>query len=107
MLYGLTMESLAALVALMAAITVVGGPIALGLTFIEPAKSSFNKLRVGAVILFSLPAIFIGVIFMTANIGLGGRLYGLFGFGVSTFALYRTIKQMRRNRNPDKGLIQD
>ncbi|MSX85503.1 MAG: hypothetical protein F2748_03565, partial [Actinobacteria bacterium] len=62
MLYGLTMESLAFLVALMAAITVVGGPIALGLTFIEPAKSSLNKLRVGAVILFSLPAIFIGVI---------------------------------------------
>lgn len=82
-------------------------PLALGLTFINPAKSSYSKLKVAAVILFALPAIFIGVIFMTANIGIGGRLYGLFGFGVSTFALYRTIKQMRRNRNPDKGLIQD
>ena len=85
----------------------MGGPIALGLTFIEPAKSSYNKLKVAAVILFSLPAIFIGVIFMTANIGLIARLFGLFGFGISTFALYRTFKQMRGNRNPDKGLIQD
>ncbi len=101
------MESLAALVALMAAITVVGGPIALGLTFIEPAKSSYNRLRVAAVFLFALPAIFIGFIFMTANIGIGGRLYGLFGFGISTFALFRTIKQLRGKRNPDKGLIQD
>ena len=97
------MESLALLAALIVGISVLGGPIALLLTrnlHVEP-KPSYIRAIIASLI--AIPAFFTGLKLLLLNIGIGGRIMGLFGVGCGAFTIYRIAKWIKALRGLSLG----
>ena len=85
------MESLAIAAAILVLITVAGGPISLLIAVLS--KRIRKKYSVFFTLLFGVPAVLVGIYLISLNIGIGGRLMGLFGLITSSVAIAKVIKR--------------
>lgn len=83
------MESLAIAAAILVLITVAGGPISLLIAVLS--KRIRKKYSVFFTLLFGVPAVLVGIYLISLNIGIGGRLMGLFGLITSSVAIAKVI----------------
>lgn len=94
------MESLALMVSIIVAISMIGGP--LSLLFATLRRRNQRKylkkhqitLRIYAILvfIFGIPAIIIGIRLITLDIGVGGKVVGLIGIASGTAAMIKTLK---------------
>ena len=85
------MESLAIAAAILVLITVAGGPISLLIAVLS--KRIRKKYSVFFTLLFGVPAVLVGIYLISLNIGIGGRLMGVFGLITSAVAIAKVIKR--------------
>lgn len=83
------MESLAFVAAVLIATTFFGGPISIIIARLTKNMRKF--LSVSFTLVFALPAFSIGLYLATLNIGIGGRLMGLFGVITSSIGIIKVI----------------
>ena len=83
------MESLAIAAAILVLITIAGGPISLLISVLS--KRISKKYSVFFTLLFGVPAVLVGIYLISLNIGIGGRLMGLFGLFTSSVAIAKVI----------------
>lgn len=91
------MESLALVVAIIVAISFVGGPVSVLLSFLPQTAA-----KVGAVLFGACSAV-VSVYLLVVSSAIGGRLFGLFGLATSGFALWRVFTARRRTPHWDPG----
>ena len=85
------MESLAILAVLLIALTVLGGPISLLLTFIPQRLLPLAVIKIWAFV-FASVAIFVGIMLIVNVNSIGALITGLIGITTAVFAIYRVIK---------------
>ena len=85
------MESLAILAVLLIALTVLGGPISLLLTFIPQRLLPLAVIKIWAFV-FALVAILVGIMLMINVNSIGAMIMGVIGITTAVFAIYRVIK---------------
>ena len=85
------MESLALLATLIIALTALGGPISLALTFVPQKLLPLAVIKILAFLL-GLLAIVVGLMLMINVDSIGARLMGGFGVATALVAIYRVIK---------------
>ena len=88
------MESLAFFAAFIISLTVIGGPVAVALTYLPTRLLPAAVLKIFAV-LISLIAIIIGVMLIVKVDSIGARLMGSFGAICGFFAIYRVIRKFK------------
>ena len=92
------MESLALLAAVIVAVSVIGGPLALLLTrnLKSAPKPSYIRAMVASFV--AIPAFFMGLNLLLIDIGVGGRIVGLVGVlcgSITIFKIAKWIKELR------------
>ena len=95
------MESLALMVSIIVAISMIGGPLSLIFAILRGRnkrkylKKHLVTLRIYAVLVFvfGVPAIVIGIRLATLDIGIGGRLVGLIGIATGLASIVKTLKK--------------
>jgi hypothetical protein len=85
------MESLALLAVLLIALTALGGPISLALTFLPQRLLPLAVIKIFAFVI-ALIAIFIGVMLILNVNSIGSRVIAIFGITTAVIAIYRIIK---------------
>ena len=85
------MESLAILAVLLIALTVLGGPISLLLTFIPQRLLPLAVIKIWAFV-FASVAILVGIMLIINVNSIGAMIMGLIGITTAVFAIYRVIK---------------
>ena len=85
------MESLALLAVFLIALTALGGPISLALTFLPQRLLPLAVIKILAFVI-ALIAIFIGVMLIINVNSIGARLIAIFGVTTAVIAIYRIIK---------------
>ena len=85
------MESLALLAVFLIALTALGGPISLALTFLPQRLLPLAVIKILAFVI-ALIAIFIGVMLIINVSSIGARLIAIFGITTAVIAIYRIIK---------------
>ena len=85
------MESLAILAVLLIALTVLGGPISLLLTFIPQRLLPLAVIKILAFV-FALVAILVGIMLIINVNSIGAMIMGIIGIATAVFAIYRVIK---------------
>ena len=85
------MESLALLAVFLIALTALGGPISLALTFLPQRLLPLAVIKILAFVI-ALIAIFIGVMLIVNVNSIGARLIAIFGITTAVIAIYRIIK---------------
>ena len=85
------MESLALLAVFLIALTALGGPISLALTFLPQRLLPLAVIKILA-FLIALIAIFIGVMLIINVNSIGSRVMATFGITTAAIAIYRIIK---------------
>ena len=85
------MESLAILAVLLIALTVLGGPISLLLTFIPQRLLPLAVIKIWAFV-FASVAILVGIMLMINVNSIGAMIMGIIGITTAVFAIYRVIK---------------
>ncbi len=85
------MESLALLAVFLIALTALGGPISLALTFLPQRLLPLAVIKIFAFVI-ALIAIFIGVMLIINVNSIGARLIAIFGITTAVIAIYRIIK---------------
>jgi len=85
------LESLALLASLIVALTALGGPISLALTFLPQRLLPLAVIKILAFLIAAI-AIFIGVFLMINVDSLGARVIGSFGVITAVIAIYRIIR---------------
>jgi hypothetical protein len=85
------MESLALLAVFLIALTALGGPISLALTFLPQRLLPLAVIKILAFVI-ALIAIFIGVMLIINVNSIGARLIAIFGITTAVIAIYRIIK---------------
>lgn len=93
------MESLALLVTILLFTSLVGGPVAILLTFLPDKPKSVRVLRTVAVVLLSLMGLFFGSqLALVGGIPIFPRLIGFFGFITSIAALLYEFKVLKHKQ---------
>jgi hypothetical protein len=85
------MESLALLAVFLIALTALGGPISLALTFLPQRLLPLAVIKIFAFVI-ALIAIFIGVMLILNVNSIGSRVIAIFGITTAVIAIYRIIK---------------
>ena len=85
------MESLALLAVFLIALTALGGPISLALTFLPQRLLPLAVIKLLALVI-ALIAIFIGVMLIINVNSIGSRVMAIFGITTAVIAIYRIIK---------------
>jgi hypothetical protein len=85
------MESLALLAVFLIALTALGGPISLALTFLPQRLLPLAVIKILAFVI-ALIAIFIGVMLIINVNSIGSRVIAIFGITTAVIAIYRIIK---------------
>ena len=85
------MESLALLAVFLIALTALGGPISLALTFLPQRLLPLAVIKILAFVI-ALIAIFIGVMLIINVNSIGSRFMSIFGITTAAIAIYRIIK---------------
>jgi hypothetical protein len=85
------MESLALLAVFLIALTALGGPISLALTFLPQRLLPLAVIKIFAFVI-ALIAIFIGVMLIINVNSIGSRVVAIFGITTAVIAIYRIIK---------------
>ena len=85
------MESLAILAVFLIALTALGGPISLALTFLPQRLLPLAVIKIFAFVI-ALIAIFIGVMLIINVNSIGSRVIAIFGITTAVIAIYRIIK---------------
>jgi hypothetical protein len=85
------MESLALLAVFLIALTALGGPISLALTFLPQRLLPLAVIKIFAFVI-ALIAIFIGVMLIINVNSIGSRVIAIFGITTAVIAIYRIIK---------------
>ena len=85
------MESLALLAVFLIALTALGGPISLALTFLPQRLLPLAVIKILAFVI-ALIAIFIGVMLIINVNSIGSRVIAIFGIVTAVIAIYRIIK---------------
>ena len=85
------MESLALLAVFLIALTALGGPISLALTFFPQRLLPLAVIKILAFVI-ALIAIFIGVMLIINVNSIGARFIAIFGITTAVTAIYRIIK---------------
>ena len=85
------MESLAILAVLLIALTVLGGPISLLLTFIPQRLLPLAVIKIWAFV-FASVAILVGFMLIINVNSIGAMIMGVIGITTAVFAIYRVIK---------------
>ena len=85
------MESLAILAVLLIALTVLGGPISLLLTFIPQRLLPLAVIKFWAFV-FASVAILVGFMLIINVNSIGAMIMGIIGIATAVFAIYRVIK---------------
>lgn len=88
------MESLALLASLIISLTIIGGPLAVALTYLPPRLLPAAVLNIFA-ILISIIAILIGALLIIDVNSTGARVMGSFGFACGVFAIYRVVRKYK------------
>ena len=89
------MKSLAYLVAFLVAIVMIGGPVALGLSFLRSSRRAVTYTRTIAAILIGIASTFVGLILILSGGAVGSLLLGLIGTTTGSIAIYRSTQQIR------------
>jgi hypothetical protein len=85
------LESLAILAVLLIALTVLGGPISLLLTFIPQRLLPLAVIKIWAFV-FASVAILVGIMLIINVNSIGAMFMGIIGIATAVFAIYRVIK---------------
>jgi len=85
------LESLAILAVLLIALTVLGGPISLLLTFIPQRLLPLAVIKIWAFV-FASVAILVGIMLIINVNSIGAMIMGVIGIATAVFAIYRVIK---------------
>ena len=85
------MESLAIVAVLLIALTVLGGPISLLLTFIPQRLLPLAVIKIWAFV-FASVAILVGFMLIINVNSIGAMIMGVIGITTAVFAIYRVIK---------------
>jgi hypothetical protein len=85
------LESLAILAVLLIALTVLGGPISLLLTFIPQRLLPLAVIKIWAFV-FASVAILVGFMLIINVNSIGAMIMGVIGITTAVFAIYRVIK---------------
>jgi hypothetical protein len=85
------LESLAILAVLLIALTVLGGPISLLLTFIPQRLLPLAVIKIWAFV-FASVAILVGFMLIINVNSIGAMIMGIIGIATAVFAIYRVIK---------------
>jgi hypothetical protein len=85
------LESLAILAVLLIALTVLGGPISLLLTFIPQRLLPLAVIKIWAFV-FASVAILVGIMLIINVNSIGAMIMGIIGIATAVFAIYRVIK---------------
>ena len=92
------MESLARMAAIIVAISVIGGPIAILLSRNlkgEP-KPSYSRAVLASIA--AIPAFLMGLRLVQIDIGIGGRIVGLVGVVCGSLTIYKIAKWIKELR---------
>ena len=92
------MESLALLAALIVAISVLGGPLALLLTRNLKSEPKPSYIRAVIASFVAIPAFFTGLNLILIDIGIGGRIVGLVGVVCGSLTIYKIAKWIKELR---------
>ena len=84
------MESLALLAVIIISITIIGGPIALALTFLPQRLLPLAVIKILAS-LIAVIAILVGVMLIINVNSIGARIIGLIGAASGVIAIYRVV----------------
>jgi len=85
------LESLAILAVLLIALTVLGGPISLLLTFTPQRLLPLAVIKIWAFV-FASVAILVGIMLIINVNSIGAMIMGIIGIATAVFAIYRVIK---------------
>ena len=92
------MESLALLAALIVALSVLGGPLALLLTRNLKSEPKPSYIRAVIASFVAIPAFFTGLNLVLIDIGIGGRIVGLVGVLCGSLTIYKIAKWIKELR---------
>ena len=92
------MESLALLAALIVALSVLGGPLALLLTRNLKSEPKPSYIRAVIASFVAIPASFTGLNLVLIDIGIGGRIVGLVGVVCGSLTIYKIAKWIKELR---------
>ena len=92
------MESLALLAALIVALSVLGGPLALLLTRNLKSEPKPSYIRAVIASFVAIPAFFTGLNLVLIDIGIGGRIVGLVGVVCGSLTIYKIAKWIKELR---------
>jgi hypothetical protein len=82
-------------VAFLVSIVLIGGPVALGLTFIRTERRAVTYTRIVIALGVGSLSIFIGLILMLNGGAVGSIILGLIGISTGSIATYRAMKEVR------------
>lgn len=83
------------LVAFLVSIVLIGGPVALGLTFIHTERRAVTYTRIVIALGVGSLSIFIGLILMLNGGAVGSIILGHIGISTGSVATYRAMKEFR------------
>ena len=89
------MWSLAYLVAFILLLIVIGGPLALGLTFIRIRRYRTAVFISIIAIIFAIISSFLGLILLLNTGGVASKILGVIGLGTGIPAIRRSIRKIR------------
>ena len=92
------MESLALMAAIIVAISVIGGPIALLLSRKLRGEPKPSYIRAVIASFVAIPAFFTGLNLILIDIGIGGRIVGLVGVVCGSLTIYKIAKWIKELR---------
>ena len=92
------MESLALLAALIVALSVLGGPLALLLARNLKSEPKPSYIRAVIASFVAIPAFFTGLNLILIDIGIGGRIVGLVGVVCGSLTIYKIAKWIKELR---------
>ena len=92
------MESLALLAALIVALSVLGGPLALLLARNLKSEPKPSYIRAVIASFVAIPAFFTGLNLVLIDIGIGGRIVGLVGVVCGSLTIYKIAKWIKELR---------
>lgn len=89
------MKSLAYLVAFIVACVVIGGPLALGLTFVRVHRYKATVTKAVIAILLASVSTLLGLVLILNSGAIGSKILGFIGLGTAIPAIMRSVRSVR------------
>ena len=92
------MKSLAYLVAFILACVVIGGPVALSLTFVKTRRYRNTVIKAAISIVLAIISILLALVLILNTGSIGSKILGFIGLGTGIPAITRSFRSVRNFR---------